>query len=789
MELLRSMKNYLLSLFSILSFLAATGQTQELAIGQWEAVIPFQFGDDLAETPENIAYCSNEGILLIDKEDFSLDYFSKVNGLSEAGPQHIAYSQSRNILCISYENSNMDLITSSGIIEIPVLKNATNITGSKAINNLVFQDSILYILTDFGIVKFDVLALEVLTDLRTNFPVYDIITYGDRLLMATSNGVFENDANVTDRLFPFLNDWKLLEDRNGLAFDEPYWHLTKAADLLWMAGGRSVLENMDSQLKRDTFQNFANEFVRYLATDGQNGLFYSLCSNSEDEDNPFNCTGDLYHLNEQLEEQLLPSDCVDRPTAALLDKNGKVWLGDRFGDIRWLESVDGSCNRITTNTPRDKQAYDIAFGEDGDLWVAGGSYELTNVENFAFHPVTYMRLENGRWDFVSWENDQLLNENTLAAVCNIAIDGARNKVYLASFIDGLLEIQGDQRTVYNDTDDRLGVDPGDPQRSKVFDVELAPNGDLWMSNFRANRPIRVKRVDGRWESYTSPGSSELTDIVIDDFGYKWFVDAGSSSALVIFDDNNTSDPSDDLFRRISASNSTLETNESTFIEKDLDGAIWVGTASGAYVFDCGGSAFEEICDGFRPVITVDGLPENLLNDERITAIDIDGGNRVWLGTTNGVFVYDANSFEEIAHYNEDNSPLLSNAISSIDIQKETGEVYISTLAGIMRLQTEARRGGEFHESDIKVYPNPVMPNYEGPIAIDGFAQDSDIKITDINGRLVFRTSSIGGQAIWNGRNVNGNKVQPGVYLVFAATTQGFESTGAVAKVLVIPGRR
>ena len=785
----RPMKNSPVLLFLLISSFCVTAQNEPLAIGQWEAIIPFQFGDDLVETPEHIVYCSNEGILLIDKEDFSLDYFSKVNGLSEAGPQHIAYSKTSNVICISYENSNIDLITASGIIEIPVLKNATNITGSKSINELVFLDSILYILTDFGVVKFDAEALEVKTDLRTNFPVYDLIVFQDKLLIATENGIFYNDADVSDRLFPSLNSWSLLEDQNQIPFDESYWHLASGLGKLWMSGGRTVIENIDATFKRDTFQNFIDQFVRYLDSDGQNGLFYSLCSNDQDENDPLNCNGDVFHINDQLTETVLATDCTDRPTQALIDENRRVWISDRFGDFRWLESLDASCNRIRTNTPRDKQAYDIAFGENGSLWVAGGSYELTNVENFAFRPITYMRLVDGTWEFVSWENDPLLNENTIAAVCNIAIDDARNKVYLASFIDGLLEIQGDQRTVYNDTDGNLGVDPGDPQRSKVFDVELASNGDLWMSNFRANRAIRVKRADGRWESYISPGSNELTDLVIDDQGYKWFVDAGSSNALVLFDDNGTSDPTDDRYRPISASNSSLETNETTFIEKDLDGAIWVGTSSGAYLFDCGVSAFENICDGFRPVITVDGLPENLLNDERITALDIDGGNRVWLGTTNGVFVYDANSFEEIAHYNEDNSPLLSNAISSIDIQKETGEVYISTLAGIMRLQTEARQGKEFHESSIKVYPNPVLPNYTGPIAIDGFAQDSDIKITDINGRLVFQTTSTGGQAIWDGRDINGNRVKSGVYLVFAATTQGLESSGAVAKVLVIPGQR
>ncbi|MCC8143009.1 MAG: hypothetical protein LIO97_03215 [Tannerellaceae bacterium] len=61
--------------------------------------------------------------------------------------------------------------------------------------------------------------------------------------------------------------------------------------------------------------------------------------------------------------------------------------------------------------------------------------------------------------------------------------------------------------------------------------------------------------------------------------------------------------------------------------------------------------------------------------------------------------------------------------------------------------------------------------------------NTNIKITDLNGKLIYQTKSIGGQATWNGRNRSGNKVATGVYLVFGATENGSESV--VTKIVVV----
>ena len=74
-------------------------------------------------------------------------------------------------------------------------------------------------------------------------------------------------------------------------------------------------------------------------------------------------------------------------------------------------------------------------------------------------------------------------------------------------------------------------------------------------------------------------------------------------------------------------------------------------------------------------------------------------------------------------------------------------------------------------------------NYAGPIAINGLVANANVKITDMAGNLVFETTANGGQAIWNGKNKNGEKPSTGVYLVFSTDVYGAEKI--VGKILFI----
>ena len=76
---------------------------------------------------------------------------------------------------------------------------------------------------------------------------------------------------------------------------------------------------------------------------------------------------------------------------------------------------------------------------------------------------------------------------------------------------------------------------------------------------------------------------------------------------------------------------------------------------------------------------------------------------------------------------------------------------------------------------LNVFPNPVKPDYFGPITIQGIRYNSDVKITDAGGNLIYKTLSNGGTATWNGQNLNGEKVPTGVYFFWTANNyQGGE---------------
>jgi ligand-binding sensor domain-containing protein len=185
------------------------------------------------------------------------------------------------------------------------------------------------------------------------------------------------------------------------------------------------------------------------------------------------------------------------------------------------------------------------------------------------------------------------------------------------------------------------------------------------------------------------------------------------------------------------------------------------------------------------VITImqDSVAQHLLEFETVTAIAVDGSNKKWFGTEKaGVFLMSDDGQKEILHFTAENSPLFSNTITNIVIDGNTGEVYFGTANGIISYKSNATLGSEVI-SNVYAYPNPVREGYTGTIGIKGLVKDSDVKITDAAGHLVYETKSEGGQAIWNGKNFTGEKIKTGVYFVFCSSPDATDKL--VTKIMVI----
>jgi hypothetical protein len=237
--------------------------------------------------------------------------------------------------------------------------------------------------------------------------------------------------------------------------------------------------------------------------------------------------------------------------------------------------------------------------------------------------------------------------------------------------------------------------------------------------------------------------------------------------------SSITDPSDD--KRIllleGETNGNLPSKEVTAIAVDFDNEIWIGTDNGFVVLYNSENAFDAPAGSIsaqRIKLEFEGNVEFVLGNTSVTDIEVDGGNRKWFGTNGaGVVLLSADGLEIVKQFTTQNSPIISDNVIDIEIDQKTGEVFIVTDKGLVSYRGDA----SFEDpdvSDVQIFPNPARPEFDGPITIQGIRFDSDVRITDVAGNLVFKTTSNGGTATWDGRTLLGENVVTGVYLIWVA---------------------
>ena len=264
----------------------------------------------------------------------------------------------------------------------------------------------------------------------------------------------------------------------------------------------------------------------------------------------------------------------------------------------------------------------------------------------------------------------------------------------------------------------------------------------------------------------------------------WFVAIdqagnGNNAGVGVYSTNNTiSDPSDDTFYCLQSGVGigNLPSNTVYCLAKDLDNNIWIGTNNGIGIVSNCQAPFTSSppCDAQIPIVQYDQFAGYLFSGYNVRSIAVDGANRKWVGTDNGVWLLSSDASKIVYQFTQSNSPLPSNIIQSIAIDQVTGEVFIGTQEGLVSFRSTATEGGTSN-SNVTIFPDPVPAGYTGTIAINGLVANADVRITDISGNLVYRTTALGGQAVWNGVDYKGHRPQSGVYLVFASSSDGSQT--------------
>jgi hypothetical protein len=297
----------------------------------------------------------------------------------------------------------------------------------------------------------------------------------------------------------------------------------------------------------------------------------------------------------------------------------------------------------------------------------------------------------------------------------------------------------------------------------------------------------VQKQDNKWTSIPLPLNylkSGLKNMVVNHQGQAW-IPGPANQGLYVYQSNKYFGTASWKQLNTSKSSGNLPSNNVLSVALDNTGAIWVGTDNGIGIFNCGDIS-KDVCDAYLPTIkNSNGFLGLLLQRESVNCIAVDGANRKWVGTQNGAWLLSADGGSIIEHFTKNNSPLPNDTILQILIEPQYGNVFFNTANEMVSYKGFATEGAA-SQSEIKIFPNPVPPNYNGPIAFRGLVENALVKITDISGSLVFETRALGGQAIWNGKSLTGNKVATGIYLVFVRDEMGNEKT--VGKIVITKGQ-
>lgn len=770
------MKKYIVFTLSILFALQC--YAQQVGVGQWRDHLPYNRGLSVAPAINRIYVAAETGVFYYDLKDNSVTRLSKVSGLSDIGATVVRYNKDYKTLVIGYNNGNLDLIIDGQtIINYSDIKRSTSILGKKTINNVMFIGSLAYISTNFGISVFDLVDREfketyIIGPGGTNINVNQTTTDGTYLYAATDIGLFKAALNN-----PFINDFNNWTLDTGLPNGENkrinavmyvhnklyanYSNPTLPADTCFVLNGTTWVD-------RDP--NF--HYRTYTLTSNSDKLILTCFLGSYVYDE----TGLLTKSFTVLDDPLL------NPNEAMFDDLNNFWMADKsLGAV--VTGGTLSTQRVTPSGPAQKNTLNMVFNNN-NLWtVPGGTIYYQSVFNYG---------QVSKYNGIDWENrtratDTVLN-NTWDYM-TVAVDPNNPAhAYFTSWGRGLVEFKNNEFTRYTtaNSNNTLVEKPG--VGVCVAGAAFEKDGRLWIANAFNPAGIILRKTNGEFQAYNFGnflGTGKFTSqITIDTYGQKWVVLARGGGLLVFKDENGQIPTNKRKLLGITAGTGALPDIDVRCAVEDLDNQMWVGTAKGVCIFYSPeavltGSNF----DAQKPGIVEGGFFYPLLENEKITCIAVDGANRKWIGTEKGgVFLVSSDGSQQIYNFNIDNSPLLSNTIFSVAIDPKSGEVFIATDQGLISYRGDATDGVDAFDK-VYAFPNPVRPNYTGPIAIKGLVRDADVKITDIAGRIVFQTKANGGQAVWNGNDFNGERAKSGVYLVFSSNTDGTQTN--VTKIMLV----
>jgi len=740
----------------------------QMPVGSWTDHLKYNTAYNIAAGTDEIYASTGTSILVFNKKYNELKKMSPVNGLSETGVSAIGWSEENKILIIAYKSTNLDLIGKNTFFNIPDILNEY-IPGIKKIYRVRTQGRYAYLATSFGIVVVDLLKAEIYDTWNPgpgpeNNEVFDIAFGNNRIYAASKQGIWY--ADPANQGLAYYANWKKI---SNLPYPDSEYSLA-------LFSGQTLYANYHDASTGDRIYAIADGISTIQDIPGVINTSFDLAP----EGFTVSSSGSVkYYSQEGSLMKTISSYGWGVPNISQgIIVSGDVWIADiDYGLICYKDMTNFTI--LSLNGPASNSVVNINSARGKTIICGGGTDNSWNRLNRPFQASAY---ENYQFmNFVSLDVEDAMRS---------AIDpGNISHFFISSWGDGLFEYKNNSLFKhYEGTNSPLQNGNTSGSEIRICGLSMDKKGYLWLTQSDASGSIKILKPDGSWiVNPLTIDAPVIGDIIITASGQKWIVLPGDYG-LFILDDNGTPDIfSDDRSRKLTVTDTDDNIIRSVFsAAEDLEGNIWIGTDQGPVIYIKTTQIFEDDVKGFRikvPRNDGSGLADYMLGTESITSISVDGANRKWLGTINsGVYLLSPDGTKMLKSYNEKNSPVFSDSIAAVSVDNVTGEVWFGTSEGVLSVRETATSGKEEFQN-VYSFPNPVREDYHGNVTITGLIKDTQIKITDLSGNLVYETISEGGQASWDLTTFNGRRVSTGVYLIFCANEEGSKS--CVTKVLVV----
>ncbi len=754
----------------------------QIRTGEWRFHSSTREAIDVEATENQIFTAYKNGLSILDVSEKRHSLYNALNKLSDIEITCLFHDDLDNSLYIGYANGNIDKLKNDIIYNIPALKLA-QVPNSKRINRFEKNGSFVYAACDFAILKLDPLKNEVKdTYYPTNSleKISDLCFSADTIFALTPSkllsGIINNPA-LTDQ-----SQWSIdnrLQQVSGSTFTEIEILDSDLIVLIKLSGSFGDVVVKLAQPSNVTISSFpwAAKINSIKVLDDTSFVINAQGGYSLHDENLNQIS--LYATG-TFNQEFLVRNSSKNTTG--------IWIADQKLGLICFPFDYLSFDRFPIEGVQNTFQYSID-SQDGKIAIASG-YLVGRFPAYSKNGIHFF--EDEKWSFTDMYEQPCWEGQNIWDILDVSINPKNlNEYAVCTQSDVPVTIlSSTEGEIYADTNSTLEMSAAGSGSYLVSDVCFDEQGNLWCLNGYTERPLNVRTTNGDWYNFDlgTAAKNKFTKKMIVDFdGNIW--SATDNAGLFGYNYNNTLTNTVDDKRiqiKTGVNSGDLPSDNITAIAADFDGEIWIGTDAGFAILYNGSNSFNAAAgeyDAQRVKVKFEGNVEYVLGSTHITDIEVDGGNRKWIATANaGILLLSSDGSEIIEQHTTDNSPLISDVIYDIKLDQTTGELFIITDKGLVSYRTNATYEDPEYTSTT-VFPNPVRPTYFGPVTIQGIRYNSDVKITDVAGNLVYKTVSNGGTASWDCKNLNGERVATGVYLIWTGMNEG--KGKKVGKVLVV----